>query len=79
MLKFAQEDMKIITLDCEVSTMSKIDERRQMYLLDDTLPKELKQAIKDFLDAKENMPQRADLYSDELRSWAHNFAGYKIS
>ena len=54
-------------------------EKQQQYLLDDTLPEELKQAMKDFLEAKENMPQRADLYSDELRSWAHNFAGYKIS
>ena len=55
------------------------EEKQKKYLLDETLPEELRQAIKDFLDAKEKIPQRADLYSDEVRSWAHNFAGYKIS
>lgn len=60
-------------------TMNEREQKQREYLLDESIPQELKQAMLDFIQVKENTPLQAGLYSDELRSWAHNFSGYKIS
>ena len=43
------------------------------------IPEDLKQMIQMFLQAKECNDISADLYSDEIRSLAHHYSGYKIS
>jgi len=59
--------------------MTEKEQKQRKYLSDESIPEELKQAMRRFLEIKEKNPLQADLYSDELRSWAHNFSGYKIS